>query len=126
MFGPLPFFNHSILFPEGNPMLDSLVAWHHFFNPRFSRSVQVKEADRPVRTRVLTFASLFGVVSVTVFVDSQLFAAAGALIWAVGGYFSLSVLPFAVLALAIGLPAIWGCIIVAIMAFDAETDPENN
>jgi hypothetical protein len=78
------------------------------------------------RPRVITFTSIAGAVSVTLFIASEIIVAAAAAVWSIAGYFHLSQPLVVLLTACIGAPAIWGCWKVAKLAFDAETDPANN
>jgi hypothetical protein len=76
--------------------------------------------------RVISFSSIAGVVSATILIDTLILTFAFLTLWAVGGYLGLSLIPFAILTLFVLLPTVWACVKVAILAFDAETDPANN
>lgn len=107
--------------------LDRLRPAHsRLFHPSVAAHPPGAAPGRPQGERVITFESLLGTVSVTVLIDTQLLCAAGAAIWALGGYLALSAIPLFLLAAAIGLPALWGCVVVARLAFEAETAAENN
>ncbi|WP_299811563.1 hypothetical protein [uncultured Roseibium sp.] len=89
-------------------------------------SLNFEEDDARGRHRVLTASSLLSVVSATVLIDSLILVFSCLIIWSVGGYLMLSLIPFAILTLTVGLPTVWACVAVAVLAFHAETDPENN
>ena len=76
--------------------------------------------------RVITFSSVVGFVSITILIDTMILTFAYIFLWAMEGLFKLSLLPFAILSLLVLLPSIWACVKIAILAFDAETDPANN
>lgn len=85
-----------------------------------------EKLEKRNRQRVLTFSSLLSVVWATVLIDTLILIIAAATVWAVGGYLRLPLIPFAVLALAGAVATIWACVSVAVLAYDAETDPANN
>ncbi|POF32102.1 hypothetical protein [Roseibium marinum] len=89
-------------------------------------SLNTEEDTERGRRRVLTPGSLLSVVSATVLIDSLILVFSCLIIWSVGGYLMLSLVPFGILTLAVALPAVWACVAVAVLAFHAETDPENN
>ncbi|MCX2724960.1 hypothetical protein [Roseibium salinum] len=66
------------------------------------------------------------VVSATVLIDTLILVFAGMTVWAVGGYLKLALVPLALLTLAVAVPTMWACVSVAVLAFDAETNPENH
>jgi len=76
--------------------------------------------------RVLTVGSLFGVAAVTTLISSQFITVGGVFVY------SLVVLLHLSQTIAIGLYgvfgaiALWGFVIIVRLAYDAETDPENN
>ncbi len=76
--------------------------------------------------RVLTLGSLFGVATVTTLISSQ-FVTVGVVF-----VYSLVVLLHLSQTIALGLYglfgaiALWGFVIIVRLAYDAETDPENN
>lgn len=76
--------------------------------------------------RVINFKSLSGFAAVSVFVATEIIAAAGAAIWSMSGLLGLDVSATTVVAILIGVPSILGIIKTTMMAFEAETDPENN
>ena len=76
--------------------------------------------------RVFDGAILIGIVGPCLFIDTELVAVAIGLVWSVSGYFHLVDAAVSVLALLVGLPVAWLCGLVAILVFNAETDPANN
>lgn len=107
----------------------------HFVFQYFQSKVSTSPAAAPMtgeelekrnRQRVLTFSSLLSVVWATVLIDTLILIIAAATVWAVGGYLRLPLIPFAVLALAGAVATIWACVSVAVLAYNAETDPAHN
>lgn len=76
--------------------------------------------------RAITFTSLLGFVSVSVFVATESIAAAAAAIWSVSGLFHFGTFGTAILSVIVGIPTLYAIIKSTILAFEAETDPENN
>lgn len=74
----------------------------------------------------LSLSILFGIAGLFLFVSTQIMIAAGAAIWAIGGYFHLGIAGFSVLATLLAVPALYACWRVLVMAIDAERDPANN
>jgi hypothetical protein len=83
-----------------------------------------KVTTRPVR--VITFGSVMAVISATVLIDTLILTFAFLILWSVGGYLAMSLMPFAIFSLLILVPTVWACVRVAMLAFEAETDPANN
>lgn len=81
---------------------------------------------RPITGRVITLASVAALLSFTLFVDTEVIAVVAATVWSVSTMLHLPLALSAVLAALLAVPALWACIAVAIMAFDAGTDPANN
>jgi len=79
---------------------------------------------RPLR--VITFGSVTAAVSATVLIDTLILTFAFLILWSIGGYLAMSLVPFAVFSLLILGPTVWACVKVAMLAFEAETDPANN
>lgn len=73
----------------------------------------------------LTPAIIFGIAGLFTFVASQIWIAAAAAVWAIGGYFHFGLTGFEVLAVAFGLPALYACWKVLRLAIEAERDPAN-
>ncbi|MEI2386371.1 hypothetical protein [Breoghania sp. JC706] len=90
----------------------------------------MSERNAPVSqvptVRVLNLKSTLSFVSVTLLVDTIILSTSSFLVWSVGGYFRFSFLLFAILTALVLPPALWACVKVALLAFDAETAPENN
>jgi len=78
------------------------------------------------RQRVLTCSSLLSVVWATVLIDTLILTMVSVTVWATGSYLHLSIIPFALLALSSAIATVWACVTVAVLAYDAETAPENN
>lgn len=76
--------------------------------------------------RVITAASLFGVVSVTILVASQFFSVGAAFVYSLIVLLHLSQTFANVLYGIFSALALWGLVIILRLAYDAETDPENN
>lgn len=78
------------------------------------------------KQRVINAYSICAAVSVAMFIWSELIAVAGSTFWAIAGFFHLTIFTGIGLALLISVPTIYAAIATAILAFDTETDPENN
>jgi len=76
--------------------------------------------------RTLSIAAILAAAFVTLFIVTEILLAAAATVWALAGLFHLHMAAIVVLAVIIGVPAIWGSVVTGMMAFAAETDPENN
>lgn len=76
--------------------------------------------------RVINFRSLLGFIAVSIFVATEVIAAAAAAVWSISGLLELSAFPMIVLGTVVGFPCLYGIIMTTVMAFEAETDPENN
>lgn len=76
--------------------------------------------------RVITPGSLLGFVSVSLFMTTEIIAAAAAAVWSLSGLLHLDSFPTLVLGTLIGVASLYGIVKSTIMAFDAETDSENN
>lgn len=81
---------------------------------------------RPITSRVITIASIAALLSFTLFIDTEVIAVVAAIVWSVSTTLQLPLAIGAVLAALLAVPALWTCIAVAIMAYDAGTDPANN
>jgi hypothetical protein len=88
-------------------------------------SDRTNQTTTPPR-RVITLGSLIGIVSATALVDLLILTFAFVALWSVGAYLRMSAVPFAVSAAVILIPTVWACFKVALLAFEAETDPANN
>ncbi|AQQ05672.1 hypothetical protein B0E33_20620 [Roseibium algicola] len=89
-----------------------------------SSQIEDNEGEQP--KRLITFGTMFGFVSAVVLVDTLLLTFAFLILWALAGYFRLSLVPFTILNALILIPTAWACARVGILAFEAETDPANN
>jgi hypothetical protein len=78
------------------------------------------------RGRAIGIAAIFAVITVTLFIDTEILAVTAAALWAMSGLFAIPAIFLAVLGVAVSIPALWACIAVAILVFNAETDPANN
>ncbi|MBB4302571.1 hypothetical protein GGD81_001601 [Rhodobium orientis] len=76
--------------------------------------------------RVINFWSLLGFISVAVFLASEIAAAGAAVVWSISSLFGLGMVPTIVLGTLVGVPSLYGLVKATVMAFQAETDPENN
>jgi hypothetical protein len=76
--------------------------------------------------QAISFAAIVAVIAVTLFIDSEIMAVTAAALWALSGLFSMPAMVLAALGIAASLPALWACFAVAILVFNAETDPANN
>lgn len=76
--------------------------------------------------RVINLPSLIGTVSVALFVIVEFLAAAAAFVWAFSGLFGLGETTSAALAVAVAVPTLYASARISVMAYEAETDPENN
>jgi hypothetical protein len=81
---------------------------------------------KSLEMRVITARTIVATVSVAMFILTELIAVAGSAVWAIAGFFHLTVFTGTVLAFLISIPTIYAAIATAILAFDTETDPENN
>lgn len=75
--------------------------------------------------RVITVRSISGAVTAALFIVSKIFMIEGIILWAMIAEFRLSRPWAAVLIVLASLPSIWASVRVSMMAYDAETDPEN-
>lgn len=80
---------------------------------------------KPVARRVVTAGAIAGILAVTLFLDGELIGVVVAAVWSLSSIFHLPWAFCAILATALAVPALWACIAVAIMVYDAETDPAN-
>lgn len=76
--------------------------------------------------RAINFWSLLGFIAVSVFVATEIIAAAVAAVWSISGLLSLGTFPTIVLGTLVGVPSLYGIVMTTILAFQSETDPENN
>lgn len=82
-------------------------------------------APVPIRQRP-TPAQWLGIVSITVFISTEIVTAAAAAVWGFGGLLGIGPSGLAALAALAGAPALYAVIKTAQLAFAAETDPQNN
>jgi hypothetical protein len=76
--------------------------------------------------RVISFWSITGAIAVALFVSTELVVAAAAAVWAVSGLLALDGTAMIVFGTLVAIPSLYGIVKIAILAFEAETDPENN
>lgn len=76
--------------------------------------------------RVISFWSITGAIAVTLFVSTELVVAAAIAVWAVSGLLALDEVATIILSTLVAIPILYGIARVSILAFEAETDPENN
>tara|TARA_B100000949_G_scaffold55279_2_gene48755 strand:- start:3983 stop:4231 length:249 start_codon:yes stop_codon:yes gene_type:complete len=76
--------------------------------------------------RVINFKSIFGVVAVTLFISTQLIALVGAAVWALIGHFHLGGAAALVVLAITAVPLTIALVKIALLAYETETDPENN
>ncbi|WP_367715197.1 hypothetical protein AB2N04_14915 [Nitratireductor sp. GISD-1A_MAKvit] len=90
-------------------------------------SLSTSDAQRQstASQRGLNLAQIVGVVSVTLFTTTEIAAASAAGVWGLSGLLHLGTTGEIVLSGIIGLPAIYGVCRCAQLAFEAETDPQN-
>ncbi len=67
-----------------------------------------------------------GFVSVTLFIATEVFAGWGASVWALSGLLGLGAMGTEVVAVLIGLPALYAVFKCAQLALIAELDPAND
>jgi hypothetical protein len=80
---------------------------------------------RPAIVRKIDFVTLLSVCSVALLIDTELVATVAAGVWSICGLLNLPPLAVWVLGTLVALPTIWICILVAVLAFDTETDSAN-
>lgn len=91
------------------------------------RQVRKTPAAAPARRgRPVTALQWLGIISITAFLSTELAAAGGACLWGLSGLLQLSTASVYALAAVIGSAVVFACGRVAILAFEAETAPENN
>ncbi|MFP1631925.1 hypothetical protein ACLB6G_09320 [Zhengella sp. ZM62] len=93
-------------------------------------SLEAVTPDHPrnpaLPTRIVSIATITGVIAVTLFFATEAIAGAIAMVWAVSGLMQLTPMPTLVLyALALAA-AVAATAKVAMLAWAAETDPVNN
>ncbi|WP_157019140.1 hypothetical protein [Mesorhizobium xinjiangense] len=76
--------------------------------------------------RVINFWSLLSFISVSVFVAIEIIVIAAAMVWSVSGLLHFGTYATTSLGILIAIPALFAIIKVTILAFQAETNPENN
>ncbi|MDV2967876.1 hypothetical protein [Nitratireductor aquimarinus] len=79
-----------------------------------------------VPARKVTLLQMLGFVSVTLFVSTEVAVASAAGVWGLSGLLHLNSVGEIVLAVIVGLPALYAMVRCGQLAFEAETDPENN
>lgn len=73
-----------------------------------------------------TLMRIVGLVSVTLFVATEIIAATGAGIWALTGLLGFGDVGALVVGAILGLPALYAIWLCACLAFKAEMDPAND
>ncbi|QKV19265.1 hypothetical protein [Oricola thermophila] len=76
--------------------------------------------------RIITFQSILGVAGVTIFIVSHIVAVAGLFLWITIGYFRLGPAASVAVSAIAAIPVLLVSAKVALLAYEAETDPENN
>ncbi|EAV42388.1 hypothetical protein SIAM614_22442 [Stappia aggregata IAM 12614] len=89
-------------------------------------SLKFEDEDFVDRRRVITASSLFSVACATILINTLILVFAFLMVWAIGGYLMLSGPLLLVLVALISGPTAWLCVRVGFIAFEAETNPENN
>lgn len=79
-----------------------------------------------VPARALSFNRMLGFVAVTAFIASEIIAATGAGIWALSGLLHSTGAATGVLAVLLGIPALYLILVCARLAYLVETDPAND
>ena len=79
----------------------------------------------PVPGRVVSFATMLAVFGVAALVIPEIWVGVAALVWSAGILMHLAPAAEIVLASILAVPALWASWRVVVMAFEAETDPEN-
>lgn len=85
----------------------------------------VQDISAPPR-RIVTPATLLGVVAVSTLISSQFVTVGGAFVYSLIVLLHLSETVATVLYGLFGAGALWGAVVVLRLAYEAETDPENN
>lgn len=75
--------------------------------------------------RIITLATLWSATALAVFMVTEIATVAAAAIWALVGLLDLGRTSAAIVAALIGLPTLYAIVQVTIMAYAAETAPEN-
>jgi hypothetical protein len=78
------------------------------------------------RKMPLTPAMAIGIAGLFLFLSSQILIAAGAVVWAVGGYLHFGLTGITVLTAVLAPPVLYLCRKILVMAISAERDPANN
>ena len=81
---------------------------------------------RRISGRVMNFTVLSGIVIITLFYDIELLIVAAAATWSISSLLALPPAASVVFAVLVAIPTLWACIAVAILAWNAETDPERS
>ena len=79
----------------------------------------------PVPTRIVTLATVLAVFGVAALVIPEIWVGVAALVWSAGILMHLAPAAEWSLAALLAVPALWASWRVVVMAFEAETDPEN-
>lgn len=76
--------------------------------------------------RIVSLAQIVGIAGVTLFVATEAVASAAAGVWAFSGLLGLNTVGTTIVGLILGLPTLYLIGRVLVLAYEAETDPENN
>lgn len=76
--------------------------------------------------RIITPRSIFGAVSSAGYIITKIAFVEIALLWLIVDYLRLSMTGAVLAGVVVSIPCLWASVKVSIMAFEAETDPENN
>jgi hypothetical protein len=75
--------------------------------------------------RVFTLSTISSALALIVFLASEIGIVAVATVWSLVGLLHLGPIPAGVLSLIVGLPCLFAIGKLSVLAFSAETDPEN-
>ena len=75
--------------------------------------------------RTVTLATMLAVIGVAALVIPEIWVGVAALVWATGTLMHLAPPAEIALAAVLAVPALWASWRVGVLAFEAETDPEN-
>ena len=76
-------------------------------------------------SRTVTLATVIAVIGVAALVIPEIWVGVAALVWATGTLMHLAPPAEIALAAVLAVPALWASWRVGVLAFEAETDPEN-
>ncbi len=72
------------------------------------------------------FGNLLGFISISVFLATEIASFAAARVWSVSGMLHLGVTMTWLLAAAVAAPSLYAIAKVSILAYQAQTDPQNH